>query len=188
MRPHAHVQPSGDPRQRHRRLRAQATGDTHLARIALASLRQIGLLPVQLPQLLSHQPFRLGLPALLPFRPVMLRSHPLRCLRQQLLLQFVRPEKPTPPDRRPLLAAAFLPPRVVPLRSSRLRLALLRSTTRGGVAFLRYPIGGVPSEHFQLSLKYTNNCRCPVSCSDCSGLSNFARAGFKCTYSHTVRK
>ena len=83
-------------------------------------------LPVQLPQLLSHQPFRLGLPALLPFRPVMLRSHPLRCLRQQLLLQFVRPEKPTPPDRRPLLAAAFLPPRFkLPLEFAPPRRAVL---------------------------------------------------------------
>jgi hypothetical protein len=40
LRPHAHVQPLRDPRQRHRRLLPQPPGDAHLARIAFAPLRQ----------------------------------------------------------------------------------------------------------------------------------------------------
>ena len=89
------------------------TASATFCRVALGASCQLGLPPSPPLQFRRDDPFRLRLRRLLPLRSVMLGSHPLLHLRQQLL-----PKRVPPPDTSPAASAWKSAPASAPRRSS----------------------------------------------------------------------
>jgi hypothetical protein len=93
-----HVQPFRDPFHRYRRLRAQSRRHRHLLHVTLRSSGQFFFRPTPPFHFFRHDPFGVLFHRLLPFRPIMLGTHPLLHLPQQLLPKRLRPQTPSPPQ------------------------------------------------------------------------------------------
>gem|GEM_PF-2627772 len=156
----AHAQSLCDPRQRHRRLRAQRPGQLNLPWLPFAPRLHVGLAPTHPLQPRHHQPLGLHRLRLLHHLPEMARPRPRLHLLQQLLPKLLPAQTPPPlhpleltpqilpspplhplpkrpPPRRTVLGDAPLPQQPVhpqPARTPRRRRQILRIAALGKIA------------------------------------------------------
>src|ERR1035441_7529453 len=106
MSSRAHVEPLRDPRQRHRRLRAQLPGQLDLPRLALPPRPQVSLAPAHPVQPLHHPPLGLPRPPPLHHLPQLASAPRGFCAPPPPPLRFT----PPPPRRSACAASASCTP------------------------------------------------------------------------------